>query len=284
MPSYGSGGDVAPSPDPDDVLAALALARSGRVYDLGTELSSRMPQGDPDTFAPFRLRPFRIPAAVTTDQAPPFDFSMEEVSGSLHVGTHLDGLAHIHADGVMHGGIRSRDAWSDDGWRANGAETVAPIVRRGILLDAARHRGVDVLPDDVQLGVDDVAGMLHAAQLEVAPGTAVLIRTGKMRQFLAGSEDYSRAAPGVGPDAAVWLAERGMGLLGTDTSGTEAHPMPDRHRTTHRALLVERGIHLLEILDLEQLGDHGVREFCLVALPLKIVGATGSWVRPIAIV
>src|SRR6185312_8582645 len=131
--------------------------------------------------------------------------SMEEVSGSLHVGTHLDGLAHIHADGRMHGGIRSRDAWTDSGWSSNGAETIAPIVRRGVLVDAVRHLGLDVLPDDLELGADDVDRMLAADGLEVRPGTAVLVRTGKMAQFRAGSEGYSRPAPGVGADAATRL-------------------------------------------------------------------------------
>ena len=266
------------------ILEALALVRSGRVYDLATELSSRIPQGDADTFPPFRMRPFRIPAAVTSDEAPPFDFSMEEVAGSLHVGTHIDGLAHIHADGAMFGGIRSRDAWSDFGWSANGAETIAPIIRRGVLVDACRHLGVTMLADGYQLGPDEVLGMLDADGVEVRPGTAVLVRTGKMAQFRARSEDYSRSAPGVGVDAAIALYDRGMALLGTDTSGTEPHPIRDPHATTHRAMLVERGVHVLEILDLDELAADRVLEFCLIALPLKIVGATGSWLRPIAVV
>lgn len=266
------------------VLEAISLIRAGKVYDLGTELSPRIPQGDPQTFAPFRMRPFRIPEAVTSDSPPPFDFSMEEVSGSLHVGTHIDGLAHIHADGVMFGGIRSRDAWSDFGWLSNGAETIAPIIRRGVLIDAARHLGVAMLADGYQLAPDEVRAMLTADGVDVRPGTAVLIRTGKMAQFCAGSEDYSREAPGVGAEAAVALYKEGMSLLGTDTSGTEAHPITDRHATTHRAMLVERGVHLLEILDLEELARDRVLEFCLIALPLKIVGATGSWLRPIALV
>jgi kynurenine formamidase len=266
------------------VLEALSLVTTGRIYDLATELSPRIPQGDPEVFAPFRIRPFRIPRAVTSDEAPPFDVSMEEVAGSLHVGTHIDGLAHIHADGLMHGGVRSRDAWTDDGWRSNGAETIAPIVRRGILVDAARHRGVDVLTDGEDIGADELEGMLAADGLAVRPGTAVLVRTGKIAQFHAGSEDYSRAAPGVGVEAAIRLYERGMQLLGSDTSGTEPHPIRDRHATTHRAMLVDRGVHLLEILDLDELARDRVLEFCLVALPLKIVGATGSWLRPIAVI
>lgn len=59
--------------------------------------------------------------------------------------------------------------------------------------------------------------------------------------------------------------------------------MRNEHRTTHRAMVAGRGVHLLEILDLEQLAADRVYSFLFISLPLKICGATGSWVRPIAI-
>ena len=43
-------------------------------------------------------------------------------------------------------------------------------------------------------------------------------------------------------------------------------------------MLVERGVHLLENLNLEQLSSNGVKLGLFVALPLKITGATGSCV------
>jgi kynurenine formamidase len=49
-------------------------------------------------------------------------------------------------------------------------------------------------------------------------------------------------------------------------------------------LLVEHGIHIVECLNLEELAKAGVSEFAFVALPLKLEGATGSPVRPIALV
>ena len=89
--------------------------------------------------------------------------------------------------------------------------------------------------------------------------------------------------PGVGPAAAVWLYERGMAVLATDTTGTEPVPHPDPARTTHRAMLVERGVHLIENVFLDELARDHVIESTFVCLPLKLTGATGSWVRPIAI-
>jgi kynurenine formamidase len=71
-----------------------------------------------------------------------------------------------------------------------------------------------------------------------------------------------------------------MGLLGTDTSGTEPVSFLDPAHTVHRLLLVERGMHLIEILNLDEPADAKVDPFLFVCLPLKVRGATGWWVRP----
>ena len=61
-------------------------------------------------------------------------------------------------------------------------------------------------------------------------------------------------------------------------------PFADAAATTHRAMLVERGVHLLENLYLEDAARDGVTEGLFVNLPLRITGATGSWIRPIIVV
>lgn len=48
-------------------------------------------------------------------------------------------------------------------------------------------------------------------------------------------------------------------------------------------MLVHRGVHLIENVFLEDLSARGVFEGLFVALPIKITGATGSWIRPILI-
>jgi kynurenine formamidase len=271
--------------DAAHVLAALGLVREGTIFDLGTELGPDMPVGPADTFAGFRLTPYRTPRNLRG----PFrghDFSMEVLSGSPHVGSHMDGLAHIQFDGRIYGGHLVVDAYGDSGWAVNGMEGVPPIVTRGVLLDLPRElSGGAPLADEYEVTIDDVERSIAAAAISIRPGDAVLVRTGKYAaDYERDPAAYFGPQPGVGPDAALWLWERGMALLGTDTSGTEAYPFPNPERTTHRVLVVERGIHLLEILDLERLAASGKREFLLICLPLKIRGGTGSWVRPIAII
>jgi kynurenine formamidase len=91
------------------------------------------------------------------------------------------------------------------------------------------------------------------------------------------------AHAGISREGALWLYEQGMCALGTDTTATEPCPLADLERTRHVAMLVDRGVPLLEILDLDGLAAERVFELLFVCTPLKFVGATGSWVRPIAI-
>jgi kynurenine formamidase len=267
-----------------DRVQALSLARTGAVHDLGVPMHQGMPLGPADTFGGFRLTPYRTPQALVHQaDPPPFDLSMEIVTASIHQGSHLDGLAHIHSRGRMHGGQATVAQYADFGWRYGGAEHIPPIVSRGVLLDVAGVLGPDPLPGRHEVTPDQLAACAAAQQVKLTAGCVVLVRTGRMALFKAGSEDYFSDAPGVGRDAAVWLHERGMVALGTDTSGTEPQPLADPAATTHVAMLVERGVLLLEILDLDQLAADRVYEFCFICLPLPIVGATGSWVRPIAL-
>jgi len=139
------------------------------------------------------------------------------------------------------------------------------------------------VPDGYEVTADDLQAACRAAA-EVRMGDIVLARTGKIRDFFANAPTYGSAEPGVGPAGAIWLYERGMAVLGADCTGIEPLPFPDPARTTHRAMLVERGVHLVENLYLDELAADGVAEALFVCLPLKIIGATGSWVRPVAIV
>jgi hypothetical protein len=108
-------------------------------------------------------------------------------------------------------------------------------------------------------------------------------RTGKITQWSQPSA-FGADAPGVGRDAAKWLNSRGMVVLGTDTPSTEPSPFADPADTLHKAMPVEAGVHLIENLWLEELSADGVTEALFVALPVKLTGATGSWLRPVAIV
>ena len=115
-----------------------------------------------------------------------------------------------------------------------------------------------------------------------------LFRTG----YLGGWPDPELLARqrGAGPDisAARLLAGRGVVAVGSDTETFEVQPAPDpgepaNPQPVHTLLLIEKGVYIMESLDLEAIAAAAVREFLFVALPLAIRGATGSMVDPVAV-
>ena len=163
-------------------------------------------------------------------------------------------------------------------------ETIAPIVARGLLIDLVRRRGEPVERGTV-IGLDEVQAA--AAEQGIAPsaGDVLLVRTGNARRW-DDAETYL-AGPGMASEVSTWVAGLGVRAVGADNVAWDRQGSRDERLgfslPGHVILLVRSGIHILENLDLEELGEAGATEFCFVCLPLKLVGATGSPIRPIAL-
>ena len=120
----------------------------------------------------------------------------------------------------------------------------------------------------------------------------MLVRTGQIaqrRDAAAGATTRAGPRPGFGVSVANCFCPRNEAAVCTDTWGTEVLPneTPDVFQPLHFIMIVNMGILLGEIWDLEALADDcaddGVYEFQLVAPPLTITGAVGSPVNPQAI-
>jgi kynurenine formamidase len=208
----------------------------------------------------------------------------DALSLGSHVGTHIDALCHFSCGGKLFGGVEAASAQScQQGFSAHAIDTVAPIVRRGVLLDVASHVGVDALPADFEITPEHLDEIAHAQRVGVERGDVVLLRTGWARYFHNAAKFVSEVrGPGPGRAGAEWLSRHSVFAAGSDTLAFEK--VPDAAMPVHVHLLVERGIHILECLNLEELAAERLWRFLLVAAPLKIRGATGAPVRPLAIV
>lgn len=201
-----------------------------------------------------------------------------------HVGTHMDALCHYSSGGELFGGVEAASAQScQNGFSAYSIDTVAPIVRRGVLLDVAGHLKEDALPADCEIAPGLLDQVARAQGVSIERGDVVLLRTGWARYFHDARRFVSQLhAPGPGRAGAEWLSRHGVFAAGSDTLSFEK--MPDPAMPVHVHLLVESGIHIIECLNLEELAAESAWTFLLVAAPLKIRGATAAPVRPLAIV
>ncbi|HEX9710961.1 MAG TPA: cyclase family protein [Actinomycetota bacterium] len=259
---------------PDPLLEQLA--RGVRIFDLGRPLFQGMPQSP--NHPPFRIALQRRHGDVV--RADGGSAASETIIAGGHVGTHIDALCHVSHDGRMFGGIDAADAQTGGRFSALGIDTVEPIVRRGVLLDVGvRAPGYEVTPDDLDAAL---------GTMELRAGDVALIRTGWGQRWDDPDAYVGRdsGVPGPGEESAKWLASKGVFAAGADTIAFEQLSPGAGHALlpAHRVLLVEHGIHILETLALEELAAAGAREFVFVCAPLKIVGGTGSPVRPLAVV
>ena len=198
-----------------------------------------------------------------------------------HSGTHIDALAHQAENLTLHGGFHIDDGVQTSvGFRKLGIDTMGPIACRGVLLDVAAEKRLDpdyaITPQDLE----------KATKAQIRPGDVVLVRTG-YGALWSKPDDYLKAA-GVSKAATRWLIDRQVRGVGADNmafdvmSGAKDEEL-NATLPAHVLLLVREGIPIIENLNLEELAAAKVYEFVFVCLPLKMRGATGSPVRPIAI-
>ncbi|NOY55408.1 MAG: cyclase family protein [Actinobacteria bacterium] len=205
-----------------------------------------------------------------------------------HVGTHIDSLAHVSHNGKLYGSIDAATVQSHEGFAVLGVETIAPILCRGVLLDVAAIHEVDVLPAGYEVTAADLDAAAKRAGTRPGTGEAALIRTGWPLHWSDPETFRGQAggAPGLGIDAGHWLVDRKVRVAGAETIAFEVIRPGAGHSVlpVHRILLVESGIHIIEVMDLTGLAEQGIFEFLFIVAPLKLVGATGSPVRPLAVI
>lgn len=259
----------------------LELVSAGvRYVDLGRQLRVGMPQS-PNHPAFHHALPRRHGDMRRPDGG---SAANDVITTGTHVGTHIDALAHVSHDGLLHGGIDAREAGAGGRFADLGVHTIEPMVRRGVLLDVPAALGIEACPAGYEITVSDLEAA--AGGTEVGAGDVVLIRSGWGRRFDEGAAylGTDTGVPGVSEAGARWLADRDVHAAGADTIAFE-QLAPGGHTVlpAHRVLLVEHGIYIIEALDLEALAREDDREFTLVLIPLNIFGATGSPVRPLAV-
>jgi kynurenine formamidase len=296
MSEEGEVGPIGAMPS-SQVVAAARLIREGRIVSLAATRFPGMPlfPGHP----PFQVLNYRTPRGIRTGGLQPWGpindaglgYMAEYVMATSHSGAHVDALAHmtVGEDMRWYGGGRADEHLTDHGPTHGDASTLPPFFTRGVLLDVPAHRGVAHLTAGEPVDATELAGIAQAQAVEVRRGDVVCIRTGYMSLWPDAPAMAANKTAGPDISAARWLLERGVVATGTDTETYEVQPAPDPGPTgnpqpVHTLLLIEHGIYLMESLDLEELARQRIFEFCFVALPLKIRGATGSMIDPVAVI
>jgi kynurenine formamidase len=268
--------------------AGFGVIGGSRVFDLEQPRSERMPIHPAHQQAGYSYHLHRHHEDVyKPDENGPRTGASGIIICGEHTGTHIDALCHQSEDLVLHGGIKiDGSVQTSRGFTSLGVEEIPPILGPGVLLDVATSKGTEALEPGYAVTDEDLKACCEMQEVSVEPGDVALVRTGNARHW----EDAERylAGPGMAASASYWLADRRVLAVGADNMAWDVPGLRDPELGCmlpgHLILLVRRGIYIIENLMLEDLAAVRVYSFDFVCTPLKFVGATGSPVRPVAVV
>lgn len=213
-----------------------------------------------------------FPGAKQTDLPESCGWAVENLRLSSHSGTHMDAPWHYHP--TMNGG---EAAWTID------QVPLEWCIGNGVLVDFYdKPDGYLCMPEDFQSYFEKIGYNLK-------PGDIPLLRTSAMDAW--GTKEYLNKGCGVGRDATLWLARKGIHLMGTNAwswdipLGYEARRYAETGDTSviwegHKAGAEIAYCHMEKLNHLEQLPLFG---FQVIAMPVNIQGAGAGWCRAVAI-
>jgi kynurenine formamidase len=272
----GSGNHVKPA----SVLKAVQLIKTGEIIELAHVLNENMPLSGTRRFDVHLKR-------TLLNQPSNRRGSNEElvISEIGQVGTQLDGFAHQSHEDSLYNCFKISEIATRTGFVKLGIHQTGMFMGRGVLIDVAAYKGVEILPDAYEITVEDLEGALKKQNLALQSGDAILINTGWNKLWAKDNTRYNKSCPGIGVKAAEWLIAKDPMLLGSDNWPVEVAPNPDPliSLPVHQIALTVNGVHLLENLKLDDLAAKQVYEFAFIMQPMKLQGATGSTVAPVAV-
>lgn len=272
--------------------AILSRIEGAKSYDLAVEYFIGMPSWEAAGDPPYQMWMTHTPHGTTVsdpmkvgkEMNQHVSYSGSAVSMYAHMGTHIDALNHFGLNGKIWNGYAAADHLGDQGWTVTGAEKLPPIVARGVLIDVAAAKGMQMLPENYRITRKDLQEALDSQGVKLQQGDVALIRTGRMQHYEDKSA-YMSNPPGLSIDAAKFLVEDGGAMVvGADNLSFEAFPAETENNyiPVHTYLLAQQGAPIIKLINLEELSKDRIYEFAFVGASLKFRGADAAPIRPVA--
>jgi len=271
--------------------AIMSRIDATQIYDLSVDFFHGMPSftaaGDPS----YQIWMSHTPNGTVNDNLngagrhinQNCGYSGDVILMYTHTGTHIDSLCHFGYGRELYNNYDAERYLGSRHWLRNGAEQMPPIIARGVLLDIAALKGLECLPDSYGITAKDCEEAVRRQGTPIKEGDVVLLRTGRMRYWPDGSKVFGNS-PGVTVESARWLTSQHIVCVGADNEAVEQTPPmdPDIWLPGHCHFLTESGTPQMECVYLEELSRDRLYEFAFIGAPLRLRGATGSPLRPLA--
>jgi kynurenine formamidase len=265
---------------PETILKAAKLIKTGELFELGDILSPNPKEAFINEGRQYNI--YTKPALpIPNARAENEEIVVTELG---QIGTQVDAMAHQMWGDSFYNCFKLADISSRTGFKKLGVENFGMLMGRGVLIDVAGLKGVDMLPPGYVITPEDLQQSLVRQNLLLQPGDAIIINTGFGKLLGKDNVKYGKDSPGIGLAAGRWLVTQDPMLIGADNCCVEVRPSePGMSLPIHSLMLIQNGIILLENLKLEKLVAARAWETAFMMQPLKMKGATGSAVAPVAI-
>ena len=267
----------------EKVIQAAELVKLGKTYRLGVETGPTSPAYPPRSYAMTILQ---------LDDGTGTPLGINKATGNddlmylwMGIGSQIDGLGHMGINHTYYNGNHAADFVTPKGLTKLSIDRLPPIVSRGVLLDIAKLKGMDVLPAGMPINSKEIKAAARAAGLSIEKGDVVLLHTGWLNVMDSDPQQFMSGQPGLGMDGARYLAEQGIVAVGADSWALEVIPAEDPQQAfpVHPELLAKHGIYILENMDVRELAADGATEFLFVLGQPRFVGAVQAVINPVAI-
>lgn len=267
---------------PELVVKAAQLVKTGKTYALGIPVDSKTPAYPPRAFKVTIVQPGQagIPGLGPNKAT----YNDDIIEGWVGVGSQLDGLGHLGIEHVYYNGNKLADFADPTGLKKLGIEKIPPMVTRGVLLDMAAYYNTDVVKEGTAFNVKEIEEVAKKQGVEIRQGDVVLFHTGWLSLIGKDDKRYGAAEPGLGVEGAKYLAGKGVVAVGADTWGLEVLPFEGKTIfEVHQILLAMNGTYILENMDTAELAKDKGYEFLFVLGQPRFKGAVQSMINPVAI-
>jgi len=216
-------------------------------------------------------------------------FNDDYVIMPLQSSTQWDALSHVYYEDQMYNGFPAESVTSLGArYLSIDKADAKGIVSRGVLLDVARHRDVPYTAVGSPITPEELDEVARRQGVAIASGDIVLVRTGWCGNFRSGG-DPAVPISGLSWRCAEWLSDHQVAAVAADNVAVEGN---DREiegvsLPLHLLCLRDMGLMFGEMWNLDALAadcaEDGVWECQVIAPPLRIIGAVGTPLNPIAI-
>ena len=235
---------------PQSVLAASKLIKKGETHPLGIVVNPDMPAFPPRKMMMQIVQPNQqYGRSLQNDFGWPIVYNDDVTQLWWGTGPQIDGLGHLGEDGMYYNCNDGKDFAALTGLKKLGIHKIPPLVSRGVMVDMAKHFGVETMAAGQAIGSADIKAAADAQGVEIRKGDVVLLHTGWTDGKLQSDpKAWVSGEPGLNNEAAVYLASLDVLAVGADTWGVEAVPPAkgDKVFYGHVTLLKENGIYILE--------------------------------------